>query len=421
MNTQAAAARPSASFNCRFCGTALEHLMIDLGLSPLCEDFIKEGERDQPEQFYPLQVFVCDNCWLAQAKEFSSNADIFDDDYGYFSSYSSSWLRHAERYVNMMTERYNLNQNSFVVEIASNDGYLLRNFVEKGIPCLGVDPAANVAKAAEEVGVQTCVEFFTDKLAKDLVDSRTHADLVLGNNVLAHTPYINDFAQAVSTLLSPSGVATFEFPHIKCLLEENQFDTIYHEHYSYFSLYTVSRIFEAVGMHIVDVELLKTAGGSLRVFIEHIDKGTTPSTNVKEVFDDEEKAGLRNTQTYLEFSAKAAQVKNELLKLLIQIKQEGKTVVGYGAPGKGNTLLNYCGIKTDLLPFTCDKSTHKHNRYCPGSRIPIYPPDKIDEVKPDYILILPWNLQREIVEQLKHVRDWGGKFIIPIPTTTVID
>lgn len=395
--------------------------MVNLGLSPLCEDFIVQSKLDSPEVFLPLEVLVCSECWLAQAREFCSNTEIFDDDYGYYSSYSTSWLKHASKYVDMAIPRFNLGVDSFVVEVASNDGYLLKNFVQKGIPCLGIDPAGNVAEAAKSVGVTTRVEFFSNELARGMCDAGKQADLIIGNNVLAHTPYVNDFIAAVATLLKPEGTATFEFPHLLQLIEQCQFDTIYHEHYSYFSLYTVCRMFESVGLHVVDVQKLETAGGSLRIFLEHRAAGNEPKEVVAEILEEETGAGLRDMNTYLEFGARAAEVKNELLMLLIQLKRDGKRVIGYGAPGKGNTLLNYCGIKTDLLPSTCDKSLHKHGRYCPGSRIPIFPPEHIDEMKPDYVLILPWNLRREIMEQMAHVREWGCKFIIPIPHSVILD
>ena len=409
------------AFRCRHCDHVLEHSMIDLGMSPLCEDFLRAEELNAMERFYPLHVFVCDRCWLVQAADFSSNEEIFDEDYGYFSSYSTSWLAHARRYVDEMVERLSLDEESFVVEVASNDGYLLRNFVERGIPCLGVEPAAGVAAAARTLGIETRVTFFTTTLATELAAAGRRADLVIGNNVLAHTPYVNDFVKGVSVLLAPGGTATFEFPHVLRLLEEVQFDTIYHEHYSYYSLYTVRRMFESVGLRVVDVQELPTAGGSLRIFVEHAAAGTEPSAAVAALLEREERGGLRDIATYLDFGERAAQVKNELLKLLIELKEAGRTVGGYGAPGKGNTLLNYCGIKPDLLPWTCDRSEHKHGRYCPGSRIPIHPPSYIDRMKPDYVLILPWNLREEIVGQLAHVREWGGKFIVPIPTATVID
>lgn len=409
------------AFRCRHCERTLEHSMIDLGLSPLCEDFLREDELNAMERFYPLHVLVCDGCWLVQAADFSSNEEIFDDDYGYFSSYSTSWLAHARRYVDDMIERLALTKSSFIVEIASNDGYLLRNFVEREIPCLGIEPAAGVAAAAERLGVDTRVAFFTEALATDLASSGRQADLLIGNNVLAHTPYVNDFVKGVSALLGPAGTATFEFPHLLKLLTEVQFDTIYHEHYSYYSLHTVCRLFESVGMRVVDVEKLPTAGGSLRVFVEQAARGSHVSPAIGSILDEEGDAGLRDIATYIGFGEQASRVKNELLKLLIRLKEEGHTVAGYGAPGKGNTLLNYCGIKPDLLPYTCDRSEHKHGRYCPGSRIPIHPPSRIDELKPDFILILPWNLEKEITAQLAHAREWGAKFIVPIPVATIID
>jgi len=409
------------STRCRFCNSVLSHSMVDLGLSPFCEDFISKDELKNAEIFRPLEAMVCEHCWLVQVRDVYSNSEIFNEDYGYFSSYSSSWLRHARRYVEMATQRFNLDINSFVVEVASNDGYLLRNFVERGIPCLGIDPAKNVAAAAEAVGVDTRVEFFTRALATSLSDTGQQADLIIGNNVLAHTPYVNDFIGAVSCLLKPSGCATFEFPHLLELIEHCQFDTIYHEHYSYYSLYTVCRLFESVGMQVVDVEKLETAGGSLRIFVEHQALNNAPSAAVASILEEELAAQLRNIATYQDFGDRAANLKNDLLSLLINLKKNGKKVIGYGAPGKGNTLLNYCGIKTDLLPATCDRSLHKHGRYCPGSRIPIYPPEFIDTEKPDYVLILPWNLEREITEQLAHIRRWGGKFIIPVPSPRIVD
>ena len=410
-----------APLQCRFCAADVTHSMVDLGLSPLCENFICQHELDAPELFIPLQVMVCTHCWLAQTQQVHSNTEIFDDDYGYFSSYSSSWLAHAKRYVDMATERFELDENSFVVEVASNDGYLLKNFVERNIPCLGIDPASNVAAAARTVGVDTRVEFFTEALAAGMRDAGHQADLVIGNNVIAHTPYINDFITAVSTLLKPQGTATFEFPHLMQLIEQGQFDTIYHEHYSYYSLFTICRMFESVNMQVVDVQKLGTAGGSLRVFVEHKARGGLLADTVEACLMEEQAAGLRDIHTYERVAERAAEIKYELLNLLITLKREGKVVMGYGAPGKGNTLLNYCGIKTDLLPMTCDKSLHKHGRYCPGSRIPIYPAEHIDVVKPDYVLILPWNLKEEIIDQLAHIRQWGGKFIVPIPHPQIID
>ena len=411
----------SGKFCCRFCDAVLTESMVDLGLSPLCEDFIRAEELRAPERFYPLEVFVCTRCWLAQVDQYSDNADIFDEDYGYFSSYSDSWMKHVRDYVDMAAGRFSLGADSFVVEVASNDGYLLKNFVERGVPCLGIDPAENVATAARAVGVETRVAFFTEALAHELVAAGPKADLLIGNNVLAHTPYLKDFVAAVAVLVADDGRATFEFPHLQRLVEEVQFDTIYHEHFSYFSLYTIRELFRSVGLEVVDVEQLRTHGGSLRVFVEHAAAGTTPSPTVARVLEEEAAAGLKSIELYRGFGARAAQVKNELLKLLIELRQNGKSVAGYGAPGKGNTLLNYCGIKPDLLPYTCDRSVHKHGRFTPGSRIPIFSPERIDEMRPDYILILPWNLRREIMTQLDHARSWGAKFIVPVPVATILD
>jgi len=395
--------------------------MVDLGLSPRCQHFLKKSELRQPEVFYPLEALVCEKCWLVQVDDFDSNQDIFNEEYGYFSSFSTSWLEHARSYCEMIVHRLHLDGHSFVVEVASNDGYLLKNFVAAGIPCLGIDPSANVAAAAAEHNVETRVEFFTDALAKELSAAGKQADLIIGNNVLAHTPYIMDFIAGVATLLKPTGMATFEFPHLLRLIDEVQFDTIYHEHYSYYSLSTVQSMFLSVGLDVVDVEEISSAGGSLRIFLKKSESQSNVSESVNTIIANESSAGLQSIQTYLDFGLKAARVKDELLTLLLRLKAEGKKVVGYGAPGKGNTLLNYCGIKPDLLPFTCDRGTHRHGRYCPGSRIPVFAPVHIDNVKPDYILILPWNLQREITEQLAHVREWGCKFIVPIPIATILD
>ena len=406
---------------CRFCKHTLTHSMVDLGSSPLCEDFLVEARLHAPEVHYPLEALVCEQCWLVQAVEYTSNSDIFNHDYGYYSSFSTSWLAHAKRYVDTIVERRSLDDNCFVVEIASNDGYLLRNFVERGIPCLGIDPASNVAEAAREVGVDTEVSFFDTALAQRLATERSKADLIIGNNVLAHTPYINDFVAAVKVLLKPEGMATFEFPHLLELIQNNQFDTIYHEHFSYYSLRTVQAMFVHAGLKIVDVELLKSAGGSLRIYIEHDDTTTAVSGSVQTVLDAEHAGGLFSLPTYTAFADRVVGVKHQLLEMLLNIRKEGKTVAGYGAPGKGNTLLNYCGIKPDLLPYTVDLNHHKHGRYLPGSHIPVYPTERLQETRPDYILILPWNLTREIVEQLAYTREWGARFIAPIPTPVILD
>ena len=406
---------------CRFCGTVLDNSMVDLGVSPLCEVFLKEEDLHKMEPFYPLEALVCHKCFLVQTAEYSSNEEIFSDDYGYYSSFSTSWLEHAKRYVDMMVDRNSLDSESFVVEIASNDGYLLRNFVDKNIPCLGIDPAANVAEAAKTVNVETRVAFFTDKLAADLSRERGQADLIIGNNVLAHTPYINDFVSAVKTLLAPQGTATFEFPHLIELIKHTQFDTIYHEHFSYYSLTTVREIFQSVGLCVVDVQQIQSAGGSLRIFLEHEESAGPCSDAVVAICREDLDEGLFDLATYAKFSESVAAVKNSLLQMLIELKNEGKSVVGYGAPGKGNTLLNYCGIKTDLLAYTVDMNHHKHGRYLPGSRIPVYSVDMLAKTKPDYIVILPWNLTREITAQIQYAREWGAQFITPIPTATILE
>lgn len=406
---------------CRLCDHTLSQSMVDLGASPLCEDFLTESRLRAGEVFYPLEALVCERCWLVQAVEYTSNSDIFTDDYGYYSSFSTSWLAHAERYVDMIVQRRSLDADSFVVEIASNDGYLLRNFVVRGIPCLGVDPAANVAEAAKSVGVSTEVSFFDTAVAERLALERGKADLVIGNNVLAHTPYIRDFVAAVKLLMKSDGIATFEFPHLLELMKHTQFDTIYHEHFSYYSLRTVQQMFERAGLKVVDVERLKSAGGSLRIFVEQAETATQISESVGSIIRDEQAAGLFELSTYADFAERVIDVKHQLLGLLLSIREEGKQVAGYGAPGKGNTLLNYCGIKTDLLPYTVDLNHHKHGRYLPGSHIPVYPTERLAETKPDYIFILPWNLKREIVEQLAYTREWGARFIVPIPTPVVFD
>jgi len=415
------AAAPARTFRCRFCDELLTCSLIDLGMSPLCEDFIRGSELSDPETFYPLEVMVCAGCGLAQVDQFTPRGGIFDDDYGYYSSISTTWMRHAKRYVDMVIARFRLDCDSTVVEVASNDGYLLRNFVDLGIPCYGIDPSANVAEAAGKVGVETLVEFFGADLADRLRAERGPADLLIGNNVLAHTPDLKGFLAGVSTLVAPGGQATFEFPHLMRLMDGVQFDTIYHEHFSYFSLYTVSRLFESVGMRVVDVEQLPTHGGSMRIFVEHVARGTAISERVGRLVEEEERFGLRDMATYASFPARVHDVKYGLLELLVELKRAGKRVVGYGAPGKGNTLLNYCGIKPDLLEYTCDRSAHKHGRRCPGSRIPIHPPSKIDEDRPDVILILPWNLTAEITAQLAHTREWGARFAVPLPVARLLD
>jgi hypothetical protein len=406
---------------CRFCATPLEHTVVDLGMSPLCETFLTVDQLDSMEPFYPLHVLVCEKCYLVQINEYVKPDHIFTE-YAYFSSFSTAWLKHCEDYVGMITERLRLDQKSFVVELASNDGYLLQYFVKRKIPCLGIEPAANVAKVArEQRGVDTQVSFFNEATAKEMAAAGRYADLVLGNNVLAQVPDINTFVGGVPIILKPTGTVTFEFPHLMQLFDNNQFDTIYHEHFSYFSLISIEAIFAAHGLTVFDVEELWTHGGSLRIFARHKADSSRPVTDrVNELRAREEKAGYRKIETYTRFEERVRETKRKLLELLIEAKRAGKRIAGYGAPGKGNTLLNYCGIRSDFLDFTVDRNPYKHGRFLPGTHVPIFPPEKIDEAKPDYIFILPWNLKDEIMKQLAHARGWGAKFIVPIPEATVL-
>jgi SAM-dependent methyltransferase len=420
----AAAATPLASrerhgaASCRFCGGAL-HDFVDLGMSPLCESFLTADQLDTMEPFYPLKVTVCEGCFLAQVKEYVTPEHIFRE-YAYFSSYSQAWLDHAERYAETMIERFRLQRDSRVVELASNDGYLLQFFVQRGFSVLGIDPAENVAKAAEARGVPTLTRFFNAATARDLVADGLLADLIAGNNVLAQVPDINDFLAGVPIILKARGVLTLEFPHLLRLIEENQFDTIYHEHFSYFSLMTAERILAAHGLRVFDVEELWTHGGSLRLYACHADNAEQPTLpSVGALIEREERAGLRDLGRYAAFAEQVRETKRRLLAFLIEAKRAGKTVVGYGAPGKGNTLLNYCGIRTDFLDYTVDRNPYKHGRFLPGTHIPVLPPEKIAETRPDYVLILPWNLKDEIIAQLAYIRDWGGQFVVPIPEVRV--
>ncbi|MEZ5375885.1 MAG: class I SAM-dependent methyltransferase [Acidimicrobiales bacterium] len=408
------------SFACRFCSTPLEHRVVDLGMSPLCESFLPADALDSMEPFYPLNVWVCHECFLVQLNEYVDPGEIFEE-YAYFSSFATTWLQHAADYVEMISKRLELGADSMVVELASNDGYLLKNFVEAGIPCLGIEPAANVAKSAVEIGVPTDVSFFGKEKGASLAADGVKADLVLGNNVMAQVPDLNDFIAGIPEILKPTGTVTIEFPHLLQLLEQNQFDTIYHEHYCYFSLVSTEKIFAAHGLTIFDVEELWTHGGSLRIYARpNADESRPVSDAVIELRNREIEAGFLDVERYVTFEEQARETKRALLEILINAKREGKTVCGYGAPGKGNTLLNYCGIREDFLDFTVDRNPYKHGRFLPGTHIPIFTPDKIDEVKPDLILILPWNFKDEILEQMKHVREWGAQFIVPIPTATVI-
>jgi SAM-dependent methyltransferase len=371
------------------------------------------------EEFYPLHVFVCGSCFLAQLEEYVTPETIFSE-YAYFSSYADSWLQHAKNYTDLMVDRFGINAKSFVVEIASNDGYLLQYFVQKGIPVLGIEPAANVAKVATEKAIPTVVKFFGEELALELTEEGKQADLVIGNNVLAQVPDLNDFVKGVKTLLKPSGIITMEFPHLVRLMEENQFDTIYHEHFSYFSFIAVEKIFSYHGLKLFDVEELTTHGGSLRIYACHVDDNTkSVGMRVTELKNREVAGGLTSLNYYFSFGEKVKETKRKLLEFLIKVKREGKSVCGYGAPGKGNTLLNYCGIRTDFLDYTVDRNPYKHGKFTPGTHIPIFPPEKIRETRPDFLFILPWNFRDEIIKQMSYIREWGGKFIVPIPEVRI--
>jgi SAM-dependent methyltransferase len=406
------------SLTCRFCGAALHHSFVDLGVSPVANDYLKPEQLTQAESFYPLHAYVCDQCWLVQLPECQTREHIFSDHYAYFSSFSDTWLDHARRYVDMAIQRFGLGPKSQVIEIASNDGYLLQYFVAAGVPVLGIDPAANVAEAARKKGVATKVSFFGEATAKELAGQGTLGDLLIGNNVLAHTPELNDFVAGLKLALKPGGTITMEFPHLLRLMQENQFDTIYHEHFSYFSLLAVQKVFAAHGLVLFDVEELPTHGGSLRIYGAHA--GTKPvEPNIEKVLAKEKAAGLHRIEAYANFSEKVKETKRGLLEFLIKAKRAGKTVVGYGAPAKGNTLLNYCGIRTDFVDYTVDRSPHKQGLALPGTHIPICAPEQIQRTKPDYVLILPWNLRDEIMKQMACVREWGGKFVVPIPEVRV--
>lgn len=405
---------------CRLCGAKLRHSFVDLGMSPLCESFLKASELDAMEPYFPLHALVCGECFLVQLKEYVSPEHIFRE-YAYFSSYSTSWVAHAKAYCEMIAKRLGLGPDSLAVELASNDGYLLQHFLPLGVPVLGIEPAANVAEVAIAKGVPSITEFFGVKLARRLVEEGKRADLIAGNNVLAQVPDLNDFVAGMQILLKPEGVITLEFPHLERLMAENQFDTIYHEHFSYFSFVTVSKMAARHGLKLIDVEELPTHGGSLRVYLAHISAAHRPSPAVAALLAREEDKGFCNLATYASFAEQVKRTKRKLLAALIEIKDQGKTVVGYGAPGKGNTLLNYCGIGTDFLDFTVDRNPYKHGRFTPGMHIPIHPVEALAEARPDYIFILPWNLKQEIIQQLIRSGASGAKFIVPIPEVTIID
>ena len=411
---------PPAKGTCRACGSPLRQTFVDLGMSPLCESYLRADQLNEMEPFYPLLVYVCDNCFLVQLEQYVGREEIFSE-YAYFSSYSDSWLDHARRYVTRVIEELRLSTSSQVIEVGSNDGYLLQYFVARNIPVLGIDPAANVARAAVERGVPTRVAFFGRNLARDLQAEGKSADLLIANNVLAHVHDINDFVAGLKGALAPRGVLTIEFPNLMRLVAENQFDTIYHEHFSYFSLYSTSRLLAAHGLTIYDVEELDTHGGSLRIYVSHAEDPLRPITpRVDALQQHETEAGIATLGYYAQFTERVRETKRKLLEFLIQAKRAGKTLVGYGAPGKGNTLLNYAGIRTDFLDYTVDRNPYKQGKYLPGTHIPIHAPERIRETRPDYVVVLPWNLQHEIIPQLDYIRSWGGKFVIPIPDVRVV-
>jgi C-methyltransferase C-terminal domain/Putative zinc binding domain/Methyltransferase domain len=418
--TAAPVTERGAPESCRFCSAPLNLKMVDLGMSPLCESFLRPEQTARMEPFFPLGVFVCERCYLVQLEAFVAPDEIFSE-YAYFSAYSLAWVEHARRYVEMIRERLGLESKDLVVELASNDGYLLQHFGGTGVEALGIDPAANVARAAEQRGVPTVVAFFGRALARQLVEEGKRASLIVGNNVLAQVPDLNDFVGGVKILLRDRGTATFEFPHLLRLLDGLQYDTIYHEHFSYFSFTTIDEILSAHGLEVYDVEELWTHGGSLRVYAQHADGPHARTRAVGELLAREAAEGLRSPERYATFAAEVEESKRALLELLIPLRRDGRRVVGYGAPGKANTLLNFCGIRTDLIEYTVDRNPYKHGLFTPGTHIPIFPPEKIAETRPDYIVVLPWNLVDEIADQLSYVAEWGARLIVPIPKATILD
>ena len=406
---------------CRFCKTPLSNIFIDLVNSPASNSFLSVDELNEPETFYPLKVYTCHNCFLVQVDEYKKSDAIFDSNYVYFSSYSTSWLQHAKQYTEMMTNRFGYNEKSLVIEVASNDGYLLQYFKQKNIPVLGIEPTANTAEAAKEKGVDSVVDFFGKRLASELAQKNIKADLLLGNNVLAHVPDILDFVGGMKIILNDTGVVTMEFPHLMQLVDNNQFDTIYHEHFSYLSFYTVKQIFESQGLQIFDVEEISTHGGSLRIFAKHdTDNTKNISENVAALLAKEKEKGLTGLPYYSNFQQKALKVKLDLTEFLIQQKNAGKKVAAYGAAAKGNTMLNYCGIKNDLISFVVDANPHKQNKFLPASHIPVVNEQYLKNEQPDFVIIFPWNLKEEITHQLAYIKDWGGKFVVAIPYLQII-
>ena len=407
--------------NCRHCGSPLEHTFLDLGFAPPSNAYLRQEDLNNPELYYPLKLKVCTGCWLVQTEDYAQADQLFSSDYAYFSSTSSSWLAHAKRYSEDMIRSLGLNADSFVIEVASNDGYLLKNFVGAGIPCLGIEPTDSTATAAESLGVPVLRGFFSETLAKRLVEEGRQADLIAGNNVYAHVPDINDFTRGLKIALKSGGTVTLEFPHLMQLIEHCQFDTVYHEHFSYLSLYTVKRIFEQAGLRVFDVEELSTHGGSLRVFGCHHNDSRATADSVNEILNQEIASGLRSLSTYLQFQPRVDKVKNDLLRFLLKKKEEGKSVIAYGAAAKGNTLLNYAGVKPDLIPIVCDAAPSKQGKFLPGSHIAIVNPEMMSEIKPDIVLILPWNIADEVSVQHDYIRVWSGRFAVVVPTIKMLE
>lgn len=405
---------------CRHCGNQLQHTFLDLGFAPPSNAYLSADDLKRPEKYYPLKIKVCEHCWLVQTEDYAQAGELFSADYAYFSSTSSSWLAHAAEYARQMTARFSLGGDSKVVEIASNDGYLLRNFVSAGIPCLGIEPTASTAEAAEKLGIPVLRDFFGEALGRKLAIDVGQADLIAGNNVYAHVPDINDFTRGLKALLKPCGTITLEFPHLMRLIECRQFDTVYHEHFSYLSLQTVARIFAAAGLRVWDVEELLTHGGSLRVYGCHAEDGRENTASVSRIFEEERRQGLSCLATYQDFQTAANKLKDDLLMFLLEQKRVGKKVAAYGAAAKGNTLLNYAGVKPDLLPFVCDAASAKQGKYMPGSHIPIHSPVELDTYKPDFVLILPWNIQSEVRQQNEHLVAAGTEFVIMIPELKIL-
>ena len=407
--------------SCRSCGASLTQSFCDLGMSPPSNAYLTADQLSGEEAFFPLHAYVCGRCFLVQLEQFQMPEEIFSK-YAYFSSYSESWLEHCKAYAQSVCGRFGLDGNSRVVEIASNDGYLLQFFKDKGIPVLGIEPAGNVAEHAQEKGIESIVRFFGLQTAQDIVADDCGADLLIGNNVLAHVPDLNDFVSGMKVLLKPRGIITMEFPHLLKLMQENQFDTIYHEHFSYFSYLSVRTVFERHELTIFDVEEIPTHGGSLRIYARHTDDDSNPVSSAGgELAEREKKAGLESLDTYRSFAEQVRETKRRLLEFLIGVKRAGKQVVGYGAAAKGNTLLNYCGIRSDFLDYVVDRSPHKQGRFLPGTHLPVLSPDVMRETKPDYVLILPWNIKTEVMENVGYIREWQGQFVVPIPVVTVIE